>query len=415
MDMTSKRLKLRPVEAVPAEHQGRRMLRLTDPLRLSEAVLFAPMALVPVLGLLDGRHTFEDIRQQCKSRHGMDVSEETYRAMVSSLEEAHFLEGDGFASWSASLRDAYLSAPVRPAFLAGKSYDADPALLRSHIDGFFTGADGPGMPAKDSPSPDRPLRGLVAPHIDFHRGGAAFAWAYRSIAEQADAGLFVVMGTVHAPTKYIYNLTAKSFETPFGVLGTDAGFVEELSGRLELNAFQDEFAHRGEHSIEFQAVFLQYLFADVRPVRFVPILVGSFHPFVAEGRSPRGDAQVETFIAALRKTIAAYRQNGGEVCLIASVDLAHVGPQFGDESPVDEARLEELARADGKSLEAVCGADAEAFYWSVAEDGDARNVCGLAPVYTMLRVLDDCEGEVLRYSQWPDPNGTVTFSSVALT
>jgi len=413
--MTSQRLKLRPVEATPAEHQGQRVLRLTDPLRLSEAVLLAPMALVPVLSLLDGRHTFEDIRQQCKSRHGMDVSEEIYLDMVSSLDEAHFLEGDAFASWSASLKDAYLSAPVRPAFLAGKSYDADPTLLRSHIDGFFTGADGPGMPVKNLSSPAKPLRGLVAPHIDFHRGGATFAWAYKSVAEQADADLFVVLGTVHAPTKHIYNLTAKSFETPFGVLETDAGFVEQLSEKLTVNSFQDEFAHRGEHSIEFQAVFLQYLFADARPVQFAPILVGSFHPFVAERRSPRGDAQVETFVAALKETIAAHRQNGGKVCLIASVDFAHVGPQFGDESPVDEARLEGLARADGKSLEAVCGGDAEAFYWSVAEDGDARNVCGLAPVYTMLRVLDDCEGEVLRYSQWPDPNGTVTFSSVALT
>ena len=413
--MTSQRLKLRPVEATPAEHQGQRVLRLTDPLRLSEAVLFAPVALVPVLSLLDGRHTFEDIRQQCKSRHGMDVSEEIYLDMVSSLDEAHFLEGEGFVSWSASLRDAYLSAPVRPGFLAGKSYDADPVLLRSHIDGFFTGADGPGMPAKNSRDPAKPLRGLVAPHIDFHRGGATFAWAYKSVAEQADADLFVVLGTVHAPTKYIYNLTAKSFETPFGVLETDAGFVEELSEKLTVNSFQDEFAHRGEHSIEFQTVFLQYLFADARPVRFVPVLVGSFHRFVAEGRSPQGDAQVEAFVAALRETIAAHRQNGGKVCLIASVDFAHVGPQFGDESPVDETRFEELARADGKSLEAVCGGDAEAFYWSVAEDGDARNVCGLAPIYTMLRVLDDCEGEVLRYSQWPDPNGTVTFSSVALT
>ena len=82
---------------------------------------------------------------------------------------------------------------------------------------------------------------------------------------------------------------------------------------------------------------------------------------------------------------------------------------------MDEARLKELAGADGKSLEAVCCGDAEAFYWSVAEDGDARNVCGLAPIYTMLRVLDGCEGEVLHYSQWPDPNGTVTFSSAALT
>ena len=415
MDKTSQRLRLRPVEATPAEHRGQRMLRLTDPLRLSEAVLFAPMALVPVLSLLDGSHTFEDIRAQCKSRHGMDVTEESYRAMVSRLEEAHFLEGEDFNSWSASLKDAYLGDPVRPSFLAGKSYDADPAHLRTHIDGFFTGADGPGMPANDTRAMAKSLRGVVAPHIDFHRGGATFAWAYKSIAERADADLFVVLGTVHAPTKHIYNLTAKSFETPLGVLEANAEFVEELSERLEVNAFQDEFVHRGEHSIEFQAVFLQYLFADVRPVRFVPILVGSFHRFVVEGRSPRGDAQVESFVAALREAMAAYRQTGRKVCLIASVDFAHVGPQFGDETPVDEARLEELAQADEKSLEAVCSGDAEAFYWSVAEDGDARNVCGLAPIYTMLRVLDGCEGEVLRYSQWPDPNGTVTFSSVSLS
>ena len=137
MDMTSQRLKLRPVEATPAEHQGQRVLRLTDPFRLSEAVLFAPMALVPVLSLLDGRHTFEDIRQQCKSRHGMDVSEESYRAMVSSLEEAHFLEGDGFATWSASLKDAYLSAPVRPGFLAGQKLRCGPGAFAFSYRWFF--------------------------------------------------------------------------------------------------------------------------------------------------------------------------------------------------------------------------------------------------------------------------------------
>ena len=90
-------------------------------------------------------------------------------------------------------------------------------------------------------------------------------------------------------------------------------------------------------------------------------------------------------------------------------------PSSAMKTPWMKTRLKELEEADGKSLQAVCRGDAEEFYWSVAEDGDARNVCGLAPIYTMLRVLGDCEGEVLRYSQWPDPNGTVTFSSVALT
>jgi predicted class III extradiol MEMO1 family dioxygenase len=99
---------------------------------------------------------------------------------------------------------------------------------------------------------------------------------------------------------------------------------------------------------------------------------------------------------------------------MASVDLAHVGPQFGDEKPVDDAQLQALEAQDRESLKAVCRGDAEDFFWSVANDGDARKVCGLAPIYTMLRAMDGCEGEGLHYSQWPDPNGTVTFCSVAI-
>jgi len=38
-------------------------------------------------------------------------------------------------------------------------------------------------------------------------------------------------------------------------------------------------------------------------------------------------------------------------------------------------------------------------------------VCGLTPIYTVLRVLER-EGKLLKYGQAPDPNGTVTFASV---
>ncbi len=413
--MALEQVKLRPLEITFTNHEGQSALMLKDPLRISDAILLVPMPLVPVLERLDGHHAFESIKAQCKSLHGMDVSEENYRALVSRLEEAHFLEGDGFDSWSASLKEAFLRVSVRPSFLTVRSYEADPAQLRSRIDGFFTDPDGPGMPSlRLSASVSDPLRAVIAPHIDFDRGGATFAWAYKSIAERTDADLFVVLGTAHVPMRNVYNLTRKSFDTPFGILEANAEFVDELSGRLRVDSFQDEFAHRAEHAIEFQAVFLQYIFAGVRSIRFVPVLVGSFNRFVVNGKSPRGDEEVETFVAALEKTISAYQRKGERVCLIASVDFAHVGPQFGDEGPVDETRLEELALADEKSLDAVCCGDAEAFYWSVAEDGDARRVCGLAPVYTMLRVLGECGGEVLRYAQWPDPNGTVTFCSVVL-
>lgn len=407
------RPRLRPLEVIPTEQEGRRALILRDPLHLSEAVLVVPLPLVPVLQRMDGRHTPAMIREEIMAAHRVDVPEANLRQIAAQLEEAHFLEGEGFDAWRRSVERAFVESPERPSFLAGKSYDADPAALRARLDGFFTHPEGPGLPERNG-RPARPLRGLVAPHIDFHRGGTTFAWSYRALAERSDADLFVVLGTVHAPTRGFYTLTEKGFETPLGTLEADRGFIRALARRAPGDLFRDEFAQRAEHSIEFQAVFLRYLYGGEREVSFVPLLVGSFGEFVAEGRSPRGDARVEGFVGALRETLREAEAAGRRPCLLASVDLAHVGPQFGDEDPVDGERLAALDRADRASLEAACRGDAEAFWWSVAEDGDARKVCGLAPIYTLLRTLDGCRGEVLRYSQWPDPNGTVTFCSVAI-
>src|SRR5262249_50186442 len=55
-----------------------------------------------------------------------------------------------------------------------------------------------------------------------------------------------------------------------------------------------------------------------------------------------------------------------------------------------------------------------AFSESVARATDRRRICGFSPIYAMLRILGGAGGEVKRYSQWPDPDGVVTFASVVL-
>ena len=42
-----------------------------------------------------------------------------------------------------------------------------------------------------------------------------------------------------------------------------------------------------------------------------------------------------------------------------------------------------------------------------------RRICGLSPIYTFLRVLPGVRGRLIRYSQWPDPEGAVTFCAAA--
>jgi hypothetical protein len=146
-------------------------------------------------------------------------------------------------------------------------------------------------------------------------------------------------------------------------------------------------------------------------VRVVPILCGSLHPFLENRRSPREDEEIEGFLAALRNAMASL---GGRTGVMASADLAHVGPRFGDRRQITPGQLREIADADRALLASVEAGDAEGVFSAVARDGDRRRICGLPPIYAALRVLDGAWGRLLRYSQWPDPQGTVTFAAVAL-
>ena len=52
---------------------------------------------------------------------------------------------------------------------------------------------------------------------------------------------------------------------------------------------------------------------------------------------------------------------------------------------------------------------------TVAQDGDPRNICGLPPIYVLLRAVAACEGRLLKYAQAADPSGhsCVSFAAMA--
>src|SRR5262249_56372138 len=118
--------------------------------------------------------------------------------------------------------------------------------------GGVRGAPSPGTLAAEA---------LSARPIAFPRGGPAGAWAYRALAERCAADLFVIVGTCHVGMRHPFALTRKDYGTPLGPARADRDFVEALSARAAQDCFGSELAHRNEHSVEFQAVFLQYLYA----------------------------------------------------------------------------------------------------------------------------------------------------------
>jgi AmmeMemoRadiSam system protein B len=401
--------RLRPVEVFAAQIQGRRVICVRDPLQYSHAVVYVGPQTAAILGLLDGQHSLLDIQATYARQFGDLLFREQLLEVIQSLDEHLLLDSPRFADHRAAVDDGFRRSPFRPAILAGKSYPPDAAALRGQLDGYFTAVDGPG----DAPSSPAAvgLVGVVLPHIDFARGGPCYAWGYREMEGAPAADRWVILGTVHTPIARPFALTRKDFETPLGIVETDREFVDRLLARVGEEYLEDELAHRGEHSIEFQAVFLRHRTPPELPVRIVPILCGSLHRCVEDRVPPRQDQEIEGFLAALGELIGTV---GGRTVVLASADLAHVGPRFGDPRPVTPGQLREVGDADREMLATVEAGDAEAFFGAVARDGDRRRICGLPPVYACLRVLPRAWGRVLRYSQWPDPQGTVTFAAVAL-
>lgn len=407
MDLAD-RPKLRPVEAFPVEADGQKRIALRDPAGFTQAVLVLPRPLLDIVSLFDGEHTLLDIQEVFMRRHGELLFRERLEEILATLDENGFLDSPAFARRREAIEAAFRASPARPAVHAGSAYAAEPEALRRQIDGFFAPPEGPGAPGDAVPSGN--VQGIIAPHIDFHRGGPVYAWAYREVAERSDADLFVILGTCHAGMPDPFALTLKDYETPFGPAPVDRDFSEALAHRYRDDLLASELAHRAEHSIEFQTVFLRYLFAGRREFTVVPLMAGFLYESLAHGEDPEADPRVPRFFDALRDTVASSRRS---VCLIAGADLAHVGPRFGDPEPVGPAMLARLEREDRAMLEAVAAVDPGAFYESVARDGDSRRICGLSPIYALLRCLSSGKGRPLRYAQWPDPQGTITFASLA--
>jgi hypothetical protein len=178
--------------------------------------------------------------------------------------------------------------------------------------------------------------------------------------------------------------------------------VDALAKRLGDAAYRSELAHRDEHSIEFQALYLKHLFGD-RLIKIVPILVGGFHLLLEEGKTPRDDRDLETLIEAVQES---ERSLGGQTLYVAGVDLSHVGPRFGD-PPLDERAKQEIESLDREAIEAARRGDAEGWYQAIASHEDSTRICGFGATYAMLRAVSPGEGRLLRYQQSDEEDGSM--------
>lgn len=422
---------LRPIEAIQIMHEGEPMVLLRDPEGLCPEPVVVSLPVFLIATLFDGQREAADVQQLLMQASGGQVVPVDEIQKIAEELDGYML----FENAQAQERRALMAAewdrlPARPAVHAGGAYpDTAPELTE-----FFTAAFEGLTPPADRIGA-RP-RGLIVPHIDLRIGARTLAEGLARVHPHTPPRLYIILGVAHAPTQNFFTLTDKDFESPLGAILTDKEAAAHLSTAFGAERLAGGIAHLQEHSVEFPAVALRHYHREMPEFKILPILCGPLHEELQEEekpaavsalilpghlktssskRSPGDREDIRAFIGALRQLIADYDH---DVCIVASVDLSHVGRKFGDERGIDLGRKDTVRRADEAMLGEIERLDAEAFFDTFRADKNARNVDAITSVYVLLKVLEGhaTRAERISYEQWHEEptDSMVTYASMAI-
>ncbi len=415
--------RIRPLEPIPVDLGDQQVVVLRDPFHFIEEQISVSVPTFLLLTLMDGTRSAVELQGAFELRFGHRLQLEEIQKVIQELDHLGLLDNERFEALRAQRLSEFHNQSVREAAHAGAAYESDPVALDRQMTEFYAKVNASGLGWEKGA--EQTIRGLVVPHIDPQVGGTCSAYAFAALA-QADPApdLFVLLGTAHQPTDRPFILTTKRFRTPLGEVETCRETARALRETCPFDLMQDEYLHKFEHSLEFPILFLQHLYgpsasrdgADGHPHRrphpfqILPILVGSFHDYIAGNEIPSESETIRAFVLALRKAVA---DSGKRVCYVVGADLSHMGKKFGDQEGLTDEQLDSTRRLDAEMLEHIEAMRTEEFFRHLQSTQDAQKVCGLPPIYTLLSALPpDCCGKLLHYDLHPEPQ-TESFVSFA--
>ena len=267
---------------------------------------------------------------------------------------------------------------IRAPAVAGSFYPAAPAELRALIERLVT-----------PPAPTlRTVRAAIVPHAGLVYSGACAGVVFRGIAIPP---VVVVLAPNHTGRLGAAGGASAwmrgAFRTPLGTLCVAEAFLATLAERCDLVS-HDPLAHRGEHAVEVELPFIQYLVpsATIAPI----VLAWDEWPYCRE----LGEA--------LAETVRAWPE---AVLLLASSDMTHYEPAESC-ARKDRLALAAAQKLDGQELLAIC-------------HREQVTMCGRAPAATVLEAakrLGAAAAEVVdyRHSGWVtgDASSVVAYAGV---
>ena len=386
---------------MPSADPARPGLVIRDPYHYSDTMLVVPTVLVAALDCFDGEHTELDLRSDLVRLTGQIQVGDIERNLFDSLDDAGFLETEKYRSLRASREAEFAAEPVRPALFGGSAYPSDPRELSSVMSQRVGAAQG---------GPE--TIAIAAPHASPDGSWDTYRAAYQALPprDHAEDRIFVVLGTSHYGAPDRFGLTRKPYVTPYGESRTETALVDELVAAAPNAIRLEDYCHAVEHSIEFQVLFLQHVYGP--SVRVLPVLCGPFVKSVYEGGLPEDNEDVSRFFDAAANIAA---REGKRLFWVLGVDMAHIGPRYGDQT-IAQAHAGDMLgvkERDSRRIEQLTEGNREAYWDLIQERHDDLKWCGSAPFYTFLKIMPQAKGELLHYDQWQiDPRSVVSFGAM---
>ncbi len=391
---------------MPSPVPDRPGLLIRDPYRYSEAVIIVPPPLVQCLHCFDGRQTDLDLRSLLVRITGELEVGEIEESLVNALSSSGFLEDEPFAAMKEQRQREFAEAPRREAVHSGSAYPDELESLNETMRGY--------MASGESAAPEADgLLGLAAPHVSPFGGFRSYQAAYGVMGPAYRDRTFIVLGTSHYGEPERFGLTRKPYVTPIGESRTDTALVDWLAEKGGSAVRMEDYCHAVEHSIEFQVLFLQYLYGP--DICVVPILCGPYAQSIYRGGAPEQDDGVRRFLDALGELETRERSR---LFWVLGIDMAHMGRRYGDgfTATAGEGEMQAVAARDQERIEQINTGNVGGFWDLVQQEQDDLKWCGSAPLYTFLKAVPGSHGKLHRYEQWNiDEQSVVSFAGISFS
>jgi hypothetical protein len=393
------------LQFIPVQHEGQQLILIRDHLGLVQEGKAVALPLYQFMTLLDGTRSRRDLQMELiRQRGGVLVGMDEVEGLLAGLEASYVLDTEAFKRAKDKIISDFSSEKVRPCSHCGVTYPDEPSELRERLDGILADQ----APASE---PAGKIRALVSPHIDLSVGHRVYGSAYQMLRHKTFSRV-VVLGVGHHLANDLFCLTDKDFQTPLGVVEAERTLVKELREVGGDILAANDFAHRSEHSIEFQLIFLQHLFKGIS-FTLIPILCGFLQSCLPEYTRKAYLEKTSPFLAQLRQIL---QDPEHETLLVAGIDFSHVGPKFGHEIPAQYLKGQSESH-DKKLLQHLSALDPDLFWEESREVKDQFNVCGFSALACLLEILPPCKGQILDYERWHEEptRSAVSFAAVVFT